>query len=87
MSIYDINNLNEISKDIYQEIKHNVKIINENLELDFGNTITNYLNKVEENKELLLFINANYNNFKDFPSPHHPARPGPLGEEGEGKGR
>ena len=59
-SLYDINNLNTISKDIYRKIKNNVKIINENLDKNQGNTISNFLNKVDINNELLLFINANY---------------------------
>ena len=59
-SLYDINNLNTISKDIYRNIKKNVKIINENLDKNQGNTISKFLNKVDINNELLLFINANY---------------------------
>ena len=61
-----INNLNNKSKDIYRIIKENINIINENLDNNQGNTITNFSNKVDINNELLLFINANYNNFKDF---------------------
>ena len=67
IEIYDIDDLNNISKEIYKDIINNIKIINDNLDLELGNTITNYLNKVEENKELLLFINANYKNFKNLP--------------------
>ena len=60
-SLYDINNLNQISKDIFKDIKSNINVINNNLDINQGNTITNFLNNVEGNKELFLFINANYN--------------------------
>lgn len=60
MDIYDTDDLNNISKDIYKDIIKNINIINDNLDLNLGNTITNYLNKVPVNKELFLFINANY---------------------------
>ena len=49
-SIYDINNLTEISINLKKHILSNIEIINKNVHKDLNNTIINYNNK----KRILL---------------------------------
>jgi hypothetical protein len=60
LSIYDINNLTKMSININSEFYRNIKIINEKVNKDLGNTIINYDTKINPNSELILLIYADF---------------------------
>jgi hypothetical protein len=59
-SIYDIDNLNQISRDIKLDINNSIKVINENVYKDLDNTIINFNTKVDVNSEIMLVILADF---------------------------
>jgi hypothetical protein len=61
-SNYDENNLRRISRDIKKEMKENINKINNTVKLDYNNSIINFIEKVENNSELILVITADFTN-------------------------
>ena len=59
-SLYDIDNLTKISKNIKVDINNSIKVINENVYKDLNNTIINFDTKVDINSEIMLIINADF---------------------------
>jgi hypothetical protein len=59
-SLYDFNNLTVISSNFKNIIKDNIKIINKNVHKDLNNTIVNYTNKFDINSEIMLIIQADF---------------------------
>ena len=62
LSLCDIDNLRDLSKDINNSINTNIKIINNNVHKDLNNTIINFNSKFEYDSEILLLIYADFNN-------------------------
>jgi hypothetical protein len=58
LSIYDIENLRNISRNMKLTIKKAIKVINKNMHKDLNNTIFN--TKVDLNSEILLIIYADF---------------------------
>jgi len=59
-SLYDFNNLTVISSNFKNIIKNNIEIINKNVHKDLNNTIVNYTNKFDINSEIMLIIQADF---------------------------
>jgi hypothetical protein len=59
-SLYDINNLTNISSNIKKDIIDNIDIINKNVHKDLNNTIINYTKQFDINSEIILIIHADF---------------------------
>lgn len=59
-SIYDIENLSIISRDIKLDINNSIKVINANVYKDLDNTIINFNTKLDVNSEIMLVIKADF---------------------------
>ena len=67
LSIYDIDNLNKISREIKKGINNNIKLINENIYKDWNNTIINFDSKIDVDYEIMLIITAEFDTMEsDF---------------------
>lgn len=74
-SIYDIENLKNISKSIKLMINKNIKVINKNVYKDLNNTIINFNTKVDVNLEMMLIIYADFDKMEsEFNRFHSPTR-------------
>jgi hypothetical protein len=62
LSLYDENNLLNISRKIKKDMKENINRINKTIKLDFNNNRINFNKKVETNSELILVITADFTN-------------------------
>lgn len=60
ISLYDIENLRNISRNIKLEINKEIKVINKNVHKDLNNTIINFNTKVDLNSEIMLLIYADF---------------------------
>jgi hypothetical protein len=63
-SLYDLENLKEMSLNIKKQINNNIQIINKNVHKDLNNTIINYTNKFDINSEIMLIIHADFDELK-----------------------
>ena len=64
LSLYDFNNLIQISSKIKNTTIDNIEIINKNVHKDLNNTIVNYTNKFNINSEIMLIISADFDTNK-----------------------
>ena len=64
LSFYDYSNLKNISKNFFNSINSNIKLINDNIHKDFDNTIINCKNPITQVNDLhlSLFINVDRSN-------------------------
>jgi hypothetical protein len=66
LSIYDDNNLMNISKDIRIDMKDNINQINQIIHEDFNNTTLNFSKPINlEKDEIFIIISANFDIMKD----------------------
>lgn len=62
LSCYDIKNLQVIASGVREQLLSNISKINNNIHVDYGNTIVNFITPMDLSNELYLFIGVDRSN-------------------------
>jgi hypothetical protein len=80
LSLYDIENLRNKSRNIKLGINKAIKVINKNVHTDLNNTIINFNTKVDLNSEMMLLIYADFDQLDSYFNKFNPKKSSPGGQ-------